>query len=86
MAPGTYAPGRPQDDVLTARRRSEACCRAGHPVVSERDEERLEDILRAIDSILRHRPDGLTQLLDDEPLQSLINLKQIIGETAPRLP
>lgn len=43
--------------------------------MSERDEQRLEDILRAIDSILRHRPDDLTQLLDDEPLQSHVKLK-----------
>lgn len=54
--------------------------------MSQRDEQRLEDILRAIDSILRHRPANIAEFYDNEPLQSHFKLKlQIIGEAASRL-
>lgn len=54
--------------------------------MTERDEQRLEDILRAIDSILRHRPERAEDFHDSEPLQSHVKLKlQVIGEAASRL-
>lgn len=54
--------------------------------MSERDDQRLEDILRAIDSILRHRPENAAAFHDSELLQSHFKLKlQVIGEAASRL-
>lgn len=54
--------------------------------MTQRDEQRLEDILRAIDSILEYRPGGKEELRDDEPLRSHLKLKlQIIGEAAANL-
>lgn len=54
--------------------------------MTRRDEQRLEDILRAIDSILELRPESKEKLRDDEPLWSHLKLKlQIIGEAAVNL-
>lgn len=54
--------------------------------MSSRDEQRLEDILRAIDSILEHRPDDREDLEHHEPLLSHVKLKLIIiGEAASGL-
>lgn len=54
--------------------------------MTRRDKQRLEDILRAIDSILEHRPDSMEDLRDDEPLRSHLKLKlQIVGEAAANL-
>lgn len=54
--------------------------------MNRRDEQRVEDILRAIESILEHHPDSIDRLRDDEPLQSHAKLKLlIIGEAASNL-
>lgn len=54
--------------------------------MTHRDERRLEDILRAIDSILKYRPGDREEFEEDEPLQSHVKLKlQIIGEAASNL-
>lgn len=54
--------------------------------MSRRDEQRLEDILRAIESILEHCPDTKVGLQEDEPLQSHVKLKLlIIGEATSSL-
>lgn len=54
--------------------------------MTERDRQRLEDMLRAIDSILRHRPDSAATFHESELLQSHFKLKlQVVGEAASRL-
>lgn len=54
--------------------------------MTRRDQQRLEDILRAIDSILEHQPDSKEDLRTDEPIRSHLKLKlQIIGEAAANL-
>lgn len=54
--------------------------------MTSREEQRLEDILRAIDSILEHRPTDRKELEEHELLLSHIKLKLIIlGEAASSL-
>lgn len=54
--------------------------------MTRRDVQRVEDILRAIESILAHHPGSLDRLRNEEPLQSHVKLKLlIIGEAASNL-